>query len=81
MLRAAAGSTAALYAFLVLAAAPAEAHGGSTGAQEFLQHNLVTGLFLLAIVAGVSALVWLNRPGSRAAPPAAETPGDRHDEA
>lgn len=52
-------------AIALLPAAPAEAHGGATGAQEFLQHNLVTAALLLVIVLAAGSLVWLNRPDAR----------------
>ena len=71
----AAPAAVALAALLV--ALPAEAHGGASGAQEFLQHNLVALVLLGVIVAAAAALLWRNRP-ARSAAPAGARPGDTH---
>ena len=54
---------AALGLLMLLIATPVYAHGEATGAQEFLQHNLVTIGFLAVILLAAAALVWVNRPG------------------
>ena len=67
-------------ALLLVAASPAQAHGDATGAQEFLQHNLVTLGFVVVIVLAAAALLWLNRPRRRvpsSSAPAALDPSEQ----
>ncbi|HXI16692.1 MAG TPA: hypothetical protein VNM48_09985 [Chloroflexota bacterium] len=45
---------------LHLSVLPAAAHGGTSGAQEFVQHNAVTVALILILLVATLALVWVN---------------------